>query len=137
LVMHFDGQSWQTVGGLSATGLVELRKLITDTAGRPWLIEDFDRPSAALATYSPADGWTATEAPRPDGTVGDTVTGITAVPGTSPMLAVGGPALPPPPPTPKAIIIEYSNPATPAASASPTISPAASPTPAGSTTPGS
>jgi hypothetical protein len=131
LVMHFDGRSWQPAGKLPDAGLVELPKLVTDAAGQPWLVEDFNSPSAALATYRPSDGWTAMGAPRPDGTVGNFVDGFTTVPGASLMLAVGGADLPTTPRTVKATIIEYSNPATPTPSATPTTSPAAS-----STTPG-
>jgi hypothetical protein len=105
LVVHGDGRSWQVISGVPTARLTDLG---LDAAGRPWLIEDFPAPSATLASYT-GTTWTGTDAPRPPDTVGISLYGITAVPDTSLLLAVGAVDLPTVPRTVQAVILEYTN----------------------------
>jgi hypothetical protein len=91
VVVHGDGSTWTVVEGLP-DGLLD--DLTVDAAGRPWLLRNTNAPAAYLSTYSIAGSWSDTPAPRPAGTVGDTLSAITTVPGSSMMFAVGNADLP-------------------------------------------
>lgn len=100
---HGDGEDWRMVEGLATARITDIA---VDTAGHPWVLENSTAPGAALATYR--DGrWTRTEAPRPDGTVGISLHGITAVPGTPDMFAVGDVDLPGQPRLLQSLVLVY------------------------------
>ena len=98
-----DGRTWRLVEGLPVARYPDLA---VDEAGRPWVLENFPAPSATLATYR--DGrWTDTAAPRPSDTVGVSLHGVTAVPGTPNLLAVGNVDLPGEPRLLAPVVLEY------------------------------
>jgi len=90
VAVHGDGKTWRVVEGLPTARLTDL---VVDRSGRPWVLENFTAPSATLSTYR--DGrWVDTKAPQPPDTVGMSLHGITTVPGTADMFAVGAVDLP-------------------------------------------
>jgi hypothetical protein len=110
VVVHGDGSTWTVVEGLPE-GLLD--DLTVDATGRPWLLRNTNAPAAYLSTYSTTGSWSDTPAPRPAGTVGDTLSAITTVPGSSMMFAVGDADLPTQPRTITAVIEEYATGAAP------------------------
>jgi hypothetical protein len=104
VVMHGDGVSWTVVDGMPE-GL--LPGLALDAGGRPWVLRNTRTPEAYLSTCDVAGSWTHTPAPRSSDTVGNSLSAITAVPGTSTMFAVGDAYLPTEPRAITAIIEEY------------------------------
>jgi hypothetical protein len=109
LVVHGDGTHWTVVAGMP-DGL--LQGVAVDDAGRPWVIRNTTAPSAFLLDHTAGDSWDGGGAPTPPDTVGLSLHGITAVPGTSRMFAVGAAYLPTDPRTVEAVIEEYSPPDT-------------------------
>ena len=98
-----DGRTWRLVEGLPVARYPDLA---VDEAGGPWVLENFPAPSATLATYR--DGrWADTAAPRPPDTVGVSLHGVTAVPGTPNLLAVGNVDLPGDPRLLAPVVLEY------------------------------
>jgi len=70
------------------------------------VLENFTAPSATLATYR--DGrWADTKAPTPPDVVGISLHGITTVPGTTRMFAVGDVDLPGEPRKLSAVLLAY------------------------------
>jgi hypothetical protein len=104
-VVHGENSAWTVVDG-PPPGL--LAGVTVDAAGRPWLLRNTNAPEAYLTTVSGTGSWSDTPAPRPPGTVGGTLSAITAVPGSSMMFAVGNADLPSDPRTVTALIVEYS-----------------------------
>ncbi|HEV2783947.1 MAG TPA: hypothetical protein VGX25_31555 [Actinophytocola sp.] len=105
LVVHGDGTTWREVGGLPAARLPDVA---VDTAGNPWLIENFREPSVKLASFRGTGPWVDAPIPAPPDAVGMNLNGIAAVPGTDLMFAVGAADLPTQPRRLRAVILEYS-----------------------------
>jgi hypothetical protein len=105
VVVHGDNSTWTVVEGVPQ-GM--LAGLTVDAAGRPWLLRNTNAPGAYLSTHSGTGSWSDTPAPRPPGTVGSTLSAITAVPGSSMMFAVGNADLPTDARTITAVIVQYS-----------------------------
>jgi hypothetical protein len=70
------------------------------------VLENSPASAATFATYRDRR-WTRTDAPRPDETVGISLHGITAIPGTPNMLAVGDVDLPGEPRMLQSVVLEY------------------------------
>jgi hypothetical protein len=64
-------------------------------------------PSSSLNTYGLPGQWDETPAPTPPDTVGMSLKGITAIPGTNRVVAVGAADLPTSPRLLQAVILEY------------------------------
>jgi hypothetical protein len=103
LAVHGNGTTWQVVGGPQAKSLPGVA---VGTDGNPWLIENTTAPSAALSMYR-SGAWAPTPAPTPPSTVGMTLHAITAVPGTTRILAVGAADLNTTPRLLQATLLEY------------------------------
>lgn len=100
---HGDGKTWQLVDGLPAARHTDLA---VDADGNPWVLANLPAPSVTLTTYR--DGrWTGTEAPRPPDTTGISLFGITAIPGTPDMFAVGDADLPGKPVRLQSVVLAY------------------------------
>jgi hypothetical protein len=106
-VIRGDGTQWTVVPGL-ADGRFE--DLAMNADGRPWVVRNTVTPSAHLALYGADASWTDVESPRPQGTVGSSLAGITAAPGSATMFAVGHADLPTEPRTVTAYVIMYAPP---------------------------
>jgi hypothetical protein len=100
---HGDGKKWRMVEGLATARITDVA---VDDAGCPWVLENSPAPAATFATYRDRR-WTRTDAPRPDETVGISLHGITAIPGTPNMLAVGDVDLPGEPRMLQSVVLEY------------------------------
>jgi hypothetical protein len=98
-----DGRSWKVIAGLPAARLTDLT---VDQAGHPWVLANDTAPGATLTTYGPR-GWVDTPAPRPPNTVGISLHGITAVPGTPDLVSVGDVDLPGQPRLLRSVVLEY------------------------------
>ncbi len=103
VAVHGDGRTWKVIAGLP-------RALYTgvevDRDGHPWVLQNSTAPAATLVTYGPK-GWVDTAAPLPPDTVGITLRGITTVPGTPNMFAVGDVDLPGLPRLLQSVLLEY------------------------------
>jgi hypothetical protein len=106
-VVRGNGPSWKVVPGL-ADG--KLDGVAVNADGRPWILRNTIAPGANLVSYSADGGWFDTPSPRPPGTVGSTLSAITAVPGTPMMFAVGTADLPTEPRTVTALMVQYAVP---------------------------
>jgi hypothetical protein len=106
LAVHGDGRTWQRAPDPLAA---DIPRLATDTAGRAWVIANTTQPGATVVTYT---GTTSAATPMRSqtGTVGLSLRGITAVPGTGLIIAVGDLDLPTTPRYLRAAIFEYSAP---------------------------
>ncbi len=103
IAVQGDGRTWRVVEGLPTARHTDVA---VDADGNPWVLENFPKPSATLATFR--DGrWAGTEAPLPPDTVGISLHGITAVPGTPRMFAVGNVDLPGRPRLLQSVVLEY------------------------------
>jgi hypothetical protein len=103
VAVHGDGKTWRPVEGLPTARLTDL---VVDRSGRPWVLENFTAPSATLATYRD-ERWADTRAPTPPDVVGISLHGITTVPGTTEMFAVGDVDLPGEPRKLSAVLLVY------------------------------
>jgi hypothetical protein len=101
--VHGDGKTWRPVEGLPTARLTDL---VVDRSGHPWVLENFTAPSATLATYRDRR-WVDTKAPTPPNTVGMSLHGITTVPGTADMFAVGDADLPGEPRMVSGVLLDY------------------------------
>jgi hypothetical protein len=100
---HGDGTTWRLVTGLPAARYTDLA---IDGDGDPWVLANLPAPAATLLTYR--DGrWAPTDAPRPPDTTGTSLFGITAIPGTPDMFAVGDADLPGKPVTLRSVLLAY------------------------------
>lgn len=103
VAVHGDGTKWRMIEGLPTARMTDIA---VDERGNPWVLENFPAPSAALATYR--DGrWTNTEAPLPPDTTGISLNGITTIPGTPNMFAVGDVDLPGEPKMLQSVLLAY------------------------------
>ncbi|MFY1576507.1 hypothetical protein ACN26Z_16620 [Verrucosispora sp. WMMD703] len=127
LAGHSSGDLWAVGdGGLAVRasgGSFELLRyaqggalpdVVTDLAGRPWLIDNSPTPSPSLVTYR-TGGWARVPVPQPPDAVGMSLHGLDSVPGSPLMFAVGAADLPTNPRYLKGIVLEYA----PAPSAEP------------------
>ena len=103
LAVHGDGTTWQVVDGLPAKALPGVA---VDKAGNPWVVENTREPTATLSTFASGQ-WADTPAPTPPDTVGMTLNAITAIPGTTRLLAVGAADLPTTPRLLQAVLLDY------------------------------
>jgi hypothetical protein len=100
---HGDGTTWRLVDGL---GTASYTDLAVDADGDPWLLANHPAPSVTLTTRR--DGrWAGTDAPFPPDTKGISLHGITAVPGTPELLAVGNVDLPGRPVKLRSVLLAY------------------------------
>jgi hypothetical protein len=103
VAVHGNGKTWQAIEGLPTARLTDL---VVDEAGNPWVLENFTASSVTTATYR--DGhWLDTKPPVPPDSVGMSLHGITTVPGTPDMFAVGAAELPGEPRTLTSVVLAY------------------------------
>jgi hypothetical protein len=102
IAVHGDGREWEVVEGLPVARFTDIA---VDESGAPWVLENFSA-GAKLATHA-SGRWAGTDPPFPEDAVGGAMQGITAVPGTPNMLAVGYVDLPTEPRLLRSVVLEY------------------------------
>ena len=103
VAVHGDGKKWKVIEGLPTARLTDVA---VDRDGHPWVLENFTAPSATLATYR-GGRWVDTKAPAPPDALGHSLHGITTIPGTPELLAVGNVDLPGEPRPLQPLVLAY------------------------------